>query len=99
MKNARKLTRMSKLLLMLLFTIASLCGTAVGQHVATFSSYHAGKRYDFPITHEQIARTPVWLDDADNPPLSVRQARTVAMEQLKTLFPNADHWTLSKIAL
>jgi len=42
-----------------------------------FSSYYGDKRYDFRITPEQLAKTPAWLQDQPNPPLSARRALAI----------------------
>ena len=76
-----------------------LCGTAVCQYAAEFSSYHNGKRYDFRLTQEQLAETPAWQNDEPNPPLSVRQAQMVGVESLKKLFDDGDKWRLNDIGL
>jgi hypothetical protein len=67
--------------------------TAVAQSAGIYSSYLSGNRYDFKISAEQLARTPVWADDQDNPPLSPRAALKIGKAQLVKIFPDADQWT------
>ena len=43
------MTRIAALALM----IGILCGPAMSQQVAEFSSYYSGNRYDFRLTHKQ----------------------------------------------
>jgi hypothetical protein len=57
------------------------------------------KRYDFRLSREQLAQTPIWHDDEPNPPLSVRKAKMVATEYLKHLFADGDKWELVDVTL
>jgi hypothetical protein len=43
---------------MLMLVLASLCGSALCQYSAEFSSYYSGKRYDFRIAQEQLVGPP-----------------------------------------
>ena len=79
--------------------VGSLCGSALCQYSAEFSSYFSGKRYDFRLTHEQLANTPAWAEDEPNPPLSPRTAKTAALTYLRTLFDNASKWRVNEIKL
>ncbi len=88
-----------KRILALAFMIAALCGAAMSQQAAEFSSYYSGNRYDFRLTHKQLLNTPAWPEDAPNPPLSPRSAQSAAMSYLSTLFDNATGWRLSEIKL
>ena len=89
------MTRIAVLALM----IGALCGTALPQQAAEFSSYYSGNRYDFRLTHKQLLNTPAWLEDEPNPPLSPRMAQSAAMNYLRTLFDNATAWRLEEIKL
>ena len=89
------MTRIAALALM----IGALCGTALSQQAAEFSSYYSGNRYDFRLTHKQLLNTPAWLEDEPNPPLSPRMAQSAAMNYLRTLFDNATAWRLEEIKL
>ena len=66
---------------------------------ASYRSDHAGKRYDFTVTHAQIQLTPDWPEDADNPPLSPRKALAKARLDLATFLSDAERWTPPKITL
>jgi hypothetical protein len=79
--------------------IVALCGTALPQQAAEFSSYYSGNRYDFRLTHKQLLNTPAWLEDEPNPPLSPRMAQSAATNYLRTLFDNATAWRLEEIKL
>jgi hypothetical protein len=83
----------------LVLMIGSLCGSALCQYSAEFSSYYSGNRYDFRLTHEQLANTPAWLEDDPNPPLSPRTAKNAALTYLRTLFDNASTWRVHEIKL
>lgn len=83
----------------LVLMVGSLCGTALCQYSAEFSSYYSVNRYDFRLTHEQLASTPAWLEDEPNPPLSPRTAKNAALTYLRTLFDNASTWRVNEIKL
>ncbi len=91
----KSVTRIAALALM----IGALCGTAMSQQTAEFSSYYSGSRYDFRLAHEQLSNTPAWSEDEPNPPLSPRAAQTAALSYLETLFDNATAWRLEEIKL
>lgn len=84
---------------MLLLLIGGVCGTALCQYSAEFSSYHLDKRYDFRITTEQLSNTPAWLEGEPGPPLSPGPAREIARENLHKFFEDADQWRVSEITL
>src|SRR5436190_12242437 len=71
--------------------IMSIIGRA--QAEATYDSYHSGNRYDFHISYERLANSPVWSTDQDCPPLAPRAAIKIARVQLKKLFSDSDKWT------
>jgi hypothetical protein len=79
----------------LLLMVGSLCGSALSQYSAEFSSYYSGKRYDFRLTREQVANTPAWLEDEPNPPLSPGTAKNAALTYLRTLFDSASTWRVA----
>jgi hypothetical protein len=79
--------------------IGALCGTAMAQQAAEFSSYYSGNRYDFRLAHKQLLNTPAWLEDEPNPPLSPRTAHSAALSYLRTLFDDASAWRLEEIKL
>jgi hypothetical protein len=88
-----------KQIAMLALVVGSLCGSALCQYSAEFSSYYSGTRYDFRITREQLSSTPAWLEDDLNPPLAPRTAKNVAVSYLGTLFDNASAWSVNEIKL
>jgi len=66
--------------------------------------YHApgkanGKHYEFVVTKADIANTPVWSRDSENPPLSPRRAGQIARTQLEELLPEGKAWLLREITL
>jgi hypothetical protein len=69
--------------------------------VASFSSYdfNQGKRYDFDVYQEDLARTPAWRIDDEFPPLPPRRAETSARAQLKELVTESERWNRGAIAL
>ena len=84
----------------LVLAVLTLCGNGLCQwDSAVFSSYHSGKRYDFSITAEQLAKTPPWAEGEPNPPLSPGRAKEIARDYLSTLFEDASEWHLSEVAL
>ena len=83
----------------LVLMVGSLCGSALCQFSAEFSSYDSGNRYDFRLTQEQLANTPAWLEDDPSPPLSPRTAKNAALTYLRTLFDNASTWRVHEIKL
>ena len=83
----------------LVLMIGSLCGSALCQYCAEFSSYHSGNRYDFRITPERLSNTPAWLEGQPNPPLSARRAKDIAAGYLSTLFNDANEWSIGGIEL
>jgi hypothetical protein len=87
-----------KQIAMLALVVGSLCGSALCQYAAEFSSYYSGNRYDFRLTWEQLSNTPAWLEDEPNPPLSLRAAKNAALTYLKTLFDNASAWRVTASA-
>jgi len=88
-----------KQIAMLALMVCTVCGSALCQYSAEFSSYYSGKRYDFRLTREQLSNTPAWPEDELNPPLSPRTAKNAAMTYLITLFDNASGWRVSEIKL
>ena len=76
-----------------LFVVCSICVTGRGQASATYNDYHAGKRYDFEISAELLAKTPVWSENEDCPPLAARAAIKIAKAQMGKLFDDADKWS------
>lgn len=88
-----------KQIAMLALVVSTLCGTALSQYSAEFSSYYSGNRYDFRLTREQLLNTPAWLEDEPNPPLSPRTAKNTALSDLRTLFDNSSAWSVNEIKL
>ena len=84
---------------MLSLVVGSLCGSALCQYSAEFSSYYSGNRYDFRLTREQLSNTPAWLEEEPNPPVSPRSAQNAAVSYLGTLFDNASTWRIEEIKL
>jgi hypothetical protein len=76
-----------------------LCGTAMSQQAAEFSSYYSGHRYDFRLSRTQLLNSPAWHEDDVNPPLSPRTAQSAALHYLRTLFDDAPAWRLEEIKL
>jgi len=91
-----KLSILASLAAMMLVTPAYAQDTA-----ASYRSDHAGKRYEFTVTHAQLQLTPDWAEDADNPPLSPRKALAQARTDLRTFLSLSDaaKWTHPKITL
>jgi hypothetical protein len=88
-----------KRMAILALLVGSLCGSALCQYSAEFSSYYSGNRYDFRLTREQLSNTAAWLEDQPNPLLSPRTATNAALTYLRTLFDNASVWRVNEIKL
>lgn len=90
---------------MKLFTLAVLAALMLvtpsfAQDTAvSYRSDHAGKRYDFTVTHAQLQLTPDWPESADNSPLSPRKALALARLDLVTFLPDTAKWVHPKITL
>lgn len=90
---------------MKIFTLAVLAAMTLVTPVfaqdtaASYRSDHAGKRYDFTVTHAQLQITPDWLENAPNPPLSPRKALALARTDLAAFLPDAARWIHPKITL
>jgi len=54
--------------------LCSFCVVCTAQSPATFFSYHDGKRLEFAVTTEQLANSPAWVDEQDDPPLPARRS-------------------------
>jgi hypothetical protein len=67
-----------KPVLCLLLMGSGFSGIALCQYSAQFSSYVAGKRYDFNITPSLLAGTPAWHEDQPDPPFPARRAMAKA---------------------
>jgi hypothetical protein len=94
-----KRRHITKFVAALVAVVCGLCSTAACQYAAVFSSYHAGKRYDFRLTHEQISKTPRWSDDAPNPPLSLKDAKSIGGASLKKIVGDAGKWRFDSISV
>jgi hypothetical protein len=51
-----------------------------------------GKVYQVAVTRAALDKTPVWKEDADNPPLPARKAIKLADEARARLFKDTDEW-------
>lgn len=60
-------------------------------HFSHFS-YVPGKAYVITFTREDLAKTPAWHSDAENPPLSARKAITLADALREKLVKDSDEW-------
>jgi hypothetical protein len=81
---------------MLLVTFAARGGEFEPFHAAGKVS---GKHYEFAVTKGDIANTPVWSRDSENPALSPRRAGQIARSQLEELLPEGKAWLLREITL
>ena len=78
------------------------CPLAAEPHkIAEFSSYdfQQGKRFDFQVYEDELARTPAWRADEEFPPLSPRKADASASDRLEKLVEQADRWRRKAIEL
>ncbi len=79
------------------FTLA-LC-IQLGRAEASWSSYIQTNRYDFIVADGTLAKTPVWKEASDSPPLAPRKALRLARARLGHLISDAKDWTLDSIRL
>ncbi len=66
-----------------------------------FASYAFGKQYWVEVEYETLEKTPVWKDDAEDPPLSARKAISLATEMKNSLPKDSPghEWVLESAAL
>jgi hypothetical protein len=72
---------------------------ADSDNVTVWSSYIGINRYDFAVSLAEIARTPVWRESDDHPPLAPRKALKLARACLAKLVTDAEHWLLHEVSL
>jgi hypothetical protein len=74
-------------------------GFADGVHGFSCYSYVDKKTFESKVSGEEIADTPAWLPEAENPPLSARSALKHARQQMETLVPDRHVRNLESIQL
>ena len=82
--------------------LQSLCLVAAlltAQAESTFTVEYGGKKYEFRIPEQDLLKTPAWVPDQDNPPLSARRAIDIAKEEIAALLPNGKDWRLYEVTL
>jgi hypothetical protein len=79
----------------------SLVSTAVADSVHNYScySYIDGKTFESQVSPEEIARTPAWLPEAENPPLSARRAIQTSRQQMEAIVADRSVWRLDSVQL
>jgi len=87
---------MRKLTLILLVLVF---GVQFGSAVEIWSSYVKTNRYDFTVQDDEIAKTPVWRERDEHPPLSARKALRLARARLAELISDSKAWPLDKLSL
>ncbi len=67
----------------------------------TYPSYAFGKEYTTVIREDVIEKSPMWLDTAENPPVSVRKARRLADAKRQQLVHDTARykWRCESVAL
>jgi hypothetical protein len=67
----------------------------------TWGANAFGKAYSIIVTGEDLKKTPIWDQSAENPPLSARKALKLATDSRKALIPGrADReWKLEYLGL
>ncbi len=63
-----------------------------------YPSFTSSKRYTVTIRKTALENSPVWQEDADNPPLSARKAMQLADKTMEPLV-GADNFTLQSAQL
>ena len=74
-------------------------GIQFGRAEAIWSSYVKTNRYDFTVTDAEMAKTPVWREQDDDPPLAARKALRLARTRLAELVTDSKDWTLDALSL
>ena len=74
-------------------------GVQLGRAEAVWSSYVKTNRYDFTVTETEMAKTPVWREQDDHPPLAARKALRLARARLAELVTDSKDWTLEALSL
>jgi hypothetical protein len=59
----------------------------------TYPSYAFGKTYTTVIREDAVRKSPVWLETAENPPVSVRKAITLADAKRRQLVRDTERFT------
>ena len=85
--------------IILTFVGVQLTQAAPDDNAAVWSSYVGTNRYDFAVSHAEIARTPIWQESDDQPPLPARKALRLARARLAKLFDDAKNWRLDTLSL
>jgi hypothetical protein len=88
-------------ILALFVAVIGLESTAVGQIVHEFAcySYVDGKVFESRVSPEEIARTPAWPPEAENPPLAARRAMEAARQQMQAFATASRVWRLDSVQL
>jgi hypothetical protein len=84
--------------MVLLLFIAAM-SQAPADHVAQFSSYVRGERWDFRVTQADLDRAPVWREIDSAPPLPPRDALAAARKRLSELVADSERWRRDEIVL
>ena len=79
--------------------LATAFQLAVPDCSSVFSSYARGRRWDFTITVAALEKAPTWREDEASPPLSPRDAISIAARQLGTFVRDSEHWRLTALTL
>ncbi|MEO6848206.1 MAG: hypothetical protein ABI443_11155 [Chthoniobacterales bacterium] len=85
-------------LILVLATVAPLCA-AVRDHELSITTVIAGANYAFRVPEGRLYASPPWKDFTTPPPLDPGKAATIALAQMKQLFPKISHWGLISITL
>ena len=88
---------MSRSFLSCLFLVTLAAGSLSAEELhQSVSAPIDGKNYVTPITEAMVKKTPVWKEDAENPPVSARRAKATADKFVGQKFKldkaNAEKW-------
>jgi hypothetical protein len=61
--------------------------------------YVRGKTYEFVVTSERVANTPIWEPGADSPPLAARRADNLALAEFHKLNLEEKNFVRDRITL
>jgi hypothetical protein len=86
------------LIILSLFVSSSIAVAEPTISLLNMSDIH-GKRTEYPVDLERLARTPEWTPGMQDPPLAVSAACRIAAETGKRRLPKADDISIQSITL
>ena len=75
------------------------CGTNLLAGERSWFIHFTNKVCEFTVTDVMVAKTPVWAEDAEHPPLSSRRALRAARTALAAVVSDSRDWKLEAVAM